>query len=158
MNAGKTVFAQVMEYLPLPAFRKCVQRYRGNYKGKTFSSLGQFLVMAFAHLSITLFEKMPMSHVLTNFDYETEHDESPNQLLLFNSCWDSSDIYSIVDFKGRPVPFTRAGKGRRRRGRNRCQRYFRKYQAEGRSVRDRGGKWQLQSALRPRRQYWLGSR
>ena len=51
MNTGKTIFAQVMEHLPLPAFRKCVQRYRGDHKAKTFSCLDQFLVMAFAQLS-----------------------------------------------------------------------------------------------------------
>ena len=51
MNTGKTIFAQVMEHLPLPEFRKCVQRYHGNYKVKTFSCLDQFLVMAFAQLS-----------------------------------------------------------------------------------------------------------
>ena len=51
MNTGKTIFAQVMEHLPLPAFRKCVQRYGGNYKVKSFSCLDQFLVLAFAQLS-----------------------------------------------------------------------------------------------------------
>ena len=51
MNTGKTIFAQVMEHLPLPEFRKCVQRYSGDYKAKTFSCLDQFLVMAFAQLS-----------------------------------------------------------------------------------------------------------
>ena len=51
MNTGKTIFAQVMEHLPLAAFRKCIQRYDGNYKVKTFSCLDQFLVMAFAQLS-----------------------------------------------------------------------------------------------------------
>ncbi len=51
MNTGKTIFAQVMDQLPLPAFRKCVQRYGGDYKIKTFSCLDQFLVMAFAQLS-----------------------------------------------------------------------------------------------------------
>lgn len=51
MNTGKTIFSQVMEHLPLPAFRKCVQRYHGDYKSKTFSCLDQFLVMAFAQLS-----------------------------------------------------------------------------------------------------------
>lgn len=40
-----------MEHLPLPTFRKCVQRYGGNHKVKTFSCLDQFLVMAFAQLS-----------------------------------------------------------------------------------------------------------
>jgi hypothetical protein len=35
-------------------------------------------------LSVTLFEKASMLQVLTNFDYQTEYHESPNQLLLFN--------------------------------------------------------------------------
>lgn len=35
-------------------------------------------------LSVTLFEKVPMLQVLTNFDYENQQCESPNQLLLFN--------------------------------------------------------------------------
>jgi hypothetical protein len=51
MNIGTTIFTQVMEYLPLAEFHKCVQRYRGNYKIKTFSCRDQFLVMAFAQLS-----------------------------------------------------------------------------------------------------------
>ena len=51
MNTGKTVFAQVMDFLPLKQFRKCVQRYRGNYKLKSFSCLDQFFCMAFAQLT-----------------------------------------------------------------------------------------------------------
>ncbi|HOW88608.1 MAG TPA: IS4 family transposase [Candidatus Omnitrophota bacterium] len=51
MNTGKTIFAQTMAHLPLPAFRKCVERYGGDYKIKTFSCLDQFFVMAFAQLS-----------------------------------------------------------------------------------------------------------
>jgi len=51
MNTGKTIFAQAMAHLPLPVFRKCVQRYGGDYKIKSFSCLDQFLVMAFAQLS-----------------------------------------------------------------------------------------------------------
>lgn len=51
MNIGTTIFSQVMEHLPLLEFRKCVQRYRGNYKIQTFSCLDPFLVMSFAQLS-----------------------------------------------------------------------------------------------------------
>ena len=40
-----------MDYLPRHKFRKCVKRYRGNYKVKSFSCLGQFLGMAFAQLT-----------------------------------------------------------------------------------------------------------
>jgi len=51
MNTGKTIFAQLMEHLPLHEFRKCVHRYQGNYKVQSFSCLDQFLVMAFAQLT-----------------------------------------------------------------------------------------------------------
>jgi hypothetical protein len=51
MNFGRTVFAQLMSLLPLPTFRKCVERYRGEYKVQSFSCLDQFLVMAFAQLT-----------------------------------------------------------------------------------------------------------
>lgn len=51
MNTGRTVFSQIMDFLPLYEFRKCVKRYRGNYKVKSFSCLDQFLCMAFAQLT-----------------------------------------------------------------------------------------------------------
>lgn len=51
MNQGKLVFAQLTEHLPLTTFRRCVQRYRGEFKVKSFSCLDQFLCMAFAQLA-----------------------------------------------------------------------------------------------------------
>lgn len=51
MNSGKTIFSQLMEFLPTYEFRQCVKRYRGNYKIKSFSCWDQFLCMAFAQLT-----------------------------------------------------------------------------------------------------------
>jgi len=51
MYAGKLVFAQVMEHLPLHTFRRIVTRYAGERKVKSFSCLDQFLCMAFAQLT-----------------------------------------------------------------------------------------------------------
>ena len=51
MNTGKLVFAQIMEHLPLTTFRRCVARYGGEHKVKTFSCLDQYLCMAFAQLT-----------------------------------------------------------------------------------------------------------
>jgi hypothetical protein len=51
MNTGKTVFSQLMDYLPLHQFRKCVQKYHGNYRVRSFSCLDQFFCMAFAQLT-----------------------------------------------------------------------------------------------------------
>jgi len=51
MHQGKFVFSQLMAYLPIKEFQKCVKRYRGNYKVKDFSCWDQFLCMAFAQLT-----------------------------------------------------------------------------------------------------------
>ena len=51
MIPGKLVFAQVTAHLPLTTFRRCVARYRGEHKVKTFSCLEQYLCMAFAQLT-----------------------------------------------------------------------------------------------------------
>jgi hypothetical protein len=51
MNQGKLVFAQLTEHLPLTTFRRCVARYRGEFKVKSFGCLDQFLCMAFAQLT-----------------------------------------------------------------------------------------------------------
>jgi len=51
MNAGRLIFSQIMDFLPQRQFRKCVERYRGNYKVQSFSCLDQFLCMAFAQLT-----------------------------------------------------------------------------------------------------------
>jgi hypothetical protein len=51
MNPGKTIFAQLMDFLPAYQFQKCVERYRGHYKVKSFSCWDQFLCLAFAQLT-----------------------------------------------------------------------------------------------------------
>jgi len=51
MNYGKLVFSQVTDHLPITTFRKCVKRYRGDYKIKSFTCLDQYLCMAFAQMT-----------------------------------------------------------------------------------------------------------
>ena len=51
MGAEQTIFSQVMEHLPMHHFRKCVRKYDGNYKVRSFTCLEQFLCMAFAQLT-----------------------------------------------------------------------------------------------------------
>jgi hypothetical protein len=51
MNSGKTIFSQLVEFLPSYEFRQCINRYRGHYKIKSFSCWDQFLCMAFAQLT-----------------------------------------------------------------------------------------------------------
>ncbi len=51
MNNERTLFAQVLDFLPLHEFRKCVRRYGGDYKVQSFSCLDQFLCLSFAQLT-----------------------------------------------------------------------------------------------------------
>ena len=51
MNLGRTVFAQFIDQLPHREFSKCVARYNGNYRTRSFSCWNQFLCMAFAQLA-----------------------------------------------------------------------------------------------------------
>jgi transposase len=51
MNAGRTVFAQLVEHLPHKEFQKCVARYRGDANPRGFSCWDQYLAMAFAQLT-----------------------------------------------------------------------------------------------------------
>ena len=51
MNSGQTVFSQLMDFLPQHEFHRCVERYRGHYKVKSFSCMDQYLCMAFAQLT-----------------------------------------------------------------------------------------------------------
>jgi len=51
MNCGQTIFAQLIDFLPVHEFRKCVDRYGGNWRTRRFSCWDQFLCMAFAQLT-----------------------------------------------------------------------------------------------------------
>jgi hypothetical protein len=51
MNAGRTVFAQLVEHLPHKEFQKRVARYRGDANPRGFSCWDQYLAMAFAQLT-----------------------------------------------------------------------------------------------------------
>lgn len=51
MNKGRTVFAQIMQFISHDEFKRCVQRYGGNRRVRRFSCWDQFLAMAFAQLS-----------------------------------------------------------------------------------------------------------
>jgi hypothetical protein len=51
MNAGRTVFAQVIDELPRHEFAKCVERYRGDFHVRAMSCYEQYLMMAFAQLT-----------------------------------------------------------------------------------------------------------
>jgi hypothetical protein len=51
MNQGKSIFSQIMDFLPKYKFRQCVNRYGGNYRVRSFTCFDQFMCMAFAQLT-----------------------------------------------------------------------------------------------------------
>jgi len=51
MNQGRTIFSQIIDYLPRYELDKFVKKYGGNYRRRTFSCWDQFLCMIFAQLS-----------------------------------------------------------------------------------------------------------
>ena len=51
MYQGKTIFSQIIDFLPMHSFRQSVNRYDGNKGIKKFSCLDQFMCMAFAQLT-----------------------------------------------------------------------------------------------------------
>jgi len=51
VHIGQTVFSQLIDFLPKKQFDKCVHRYRGNHRTKTFSCFDQYLCMAFAQIT-----------------------------------------------------------------------------------------------------------
>jgi len=51
MNKERTVFSQILDFMPKHQFKACVNRYNGNYRIKSFSCFDQYLTMAFAQLT-----------------------------------------------------------------------------------------------------------
>jgi hypothetical protein len=51
MNTGKLIFSQLTDWIHPEQFRRCVNRYGGNYKVSNFPCWDQFLAMAFAQIT-----------------------------------------------------------------------------------------------------------
>ncbi len=51
MYTGKTVFAQLMMFMPDHEFQKYVDHYKGDYRGRSFPCREHFQVMSFAQLT-----------------------------------------------------------------------------------------------------------
>jgi len=51
VNTGKTLFAQLMEFVPWDTFTRTVARYGGDHRARTLSCAEQYRAMAFAQLT-----------------------------------------------------------------------------------------------------------
>ncbi|WP_321438796.1 DUF4372 domain-containing protein [uncultured Bacteroides sp.] len=51
MNTGKTVFAQLMSFIPEYELKKCIDRYKGGYRVRNFTCREHFNAMSFVQLT-----------------------------------------------------------------------------------------------------------
>ena len=51
MNVGKTLFAQVMEFVPWKTFGRIIERHKGDAGVRTLDCADLFRIMAFAQLT-----------------------------------------------------------------------------------------------------------
>jgi len=51
MNTGRTILSQILDFVSKYEFDKCVDKYNGNHRVKTFTCWEQFIVMSFAQLT-----------------------------------------------------------------------------------------------------------
>jgi len=51
MYAGKTLFAQIMDFLPWKTFHRIVARHAGDYRVRTLTCAEHFRILAFAQLT-----------------------------------------------------------------------------------------------------------
>lgn len=112
MYTGKTVFSQLMMFMPEYEFQKCVDHYKGDYKVRRFSCREHFLVMSFAQL--TGRESLrDIENYLTAFSNELyhsgiKHPISNSTLADANEKRDwhiYSDFAQVLIKKARPLYF-----------------------------------------------------
>lgn len=51
MNTGRTILSQVLDFISKYEFDKCVAKYNGNYRVRSFTCWEQFIVMMFAQFT-----------------------------------------------------------------------------------------------------------
>jgi len=105
MNQGRTVFSQLISFLPDREFRRCVERYQGDnhrenaVKTQIWIAVSVYVLVAIVLkrlglraslyqilqiLSLTLFEKTPILCPLQAIDTDANSGENANQLILFD--------------------------------------------------------------------------
>ncbi len=98
MNTQPTVFAQIMAFLPMTEFRKCVRRYHGNCRVRKFSCFDQFFCLVFALLTcreslrwqVELFFRWIKQNLRIKSFYGTSENAIRKQI------WVAIAIYALV--------------------------------------------------------------
>jgi len=94
VNSGKTIFAQLMEFIPAYRFRQCFENYR-IVKKRLDLDMSLYTIPQF--LSVTLFEKVDILQAITFYDYKTEDNSF---LIHVQASWTChlSSTYCYVGF------------------------------------------------------------
>ena len=91
MYQGRTVFSQILDFLPMHKFRQCVNRYIAISVYvlvaimKKRMKINHSLYTILQILSITLLEKKPILQVFTTTEYQKPITTGPIQLNLFEN-------------------------------------------------------------------------
>ena len=72
MHAGRTVFSQILDFMPRYEFNKCVQRYQGNYRIRKFSCSDQFLCMDLQGILFSYGLLIALGSIVFAFYYDSD--------------------------------------------------------------------------------------
>ena|ERR1035441_7542800 len=81
MNQGRTVFSQLISFLPDREFRRCVERYQGELRLRGFSCWDQYLAMARKELLWKVLLAGPLGVTSMNALF------SPTGILVDHASW-----------------------------------------------------------------------
>src|SRR5271165_1156166 len=118
MNAGKTLFSQLMDCLPWSTFARIVARYHGDRSVQTFLCTEQYRAMAFAQLLIAqarrLYAGESLPTDLNNTVYALDSTTIDLCLSLFpwahfRSTKAAVKIHTLLDLRGN-IPSVSDGK------------------------------------------------
>ena len=98
MYVGKTLFAQIMDFLPWKTFHRIVARHAGDYRVRTLTCAEHFRVLAFAQL--TYRESLrDIEACLSAQAPKLYHMDKPSRSrFLFNSLFEGSFFITYTSF------------------------------------------------------------
>ena len=97
MHSGKTVFAQLMNFMPEYEFQKCINRHKCNDRVRKRTCREHFLHMSFTQtLGLTLFEKNLIKEQSEN-ENTIRNLSDENQLSLWNIATYNTNKHYLIN-------------------------------------------------------------
>jgi magnesium transporter len=113
MNTGKTVFSQIMEFLPWRTFQRRVKQYKGNYRIKNFSTYkrSRFILQIFFKISNLYLKYLSKIHKETDIVEEELRESMKNKELIDLLNIEKSLVYFTTSLKSNEIVLERLSKG-----------------------------------------------